>query len=612
MKKNKGIIPNTRYSSWKLSNEPGISKEYIRITDKILESWQKIVDTMAEIINVPSALIMKVDSPYIEVFSSSISKNNPYEAGDRENLTGLYCEEVIKKKEKLFVPNALKDKKWDKNPDIKLGMISYLGYPILWPDGEVFGTICVLDSKENRYEKRYEDLMLSFKELAESHLALLFQDIADKKNLEDILDNLTDGIIAHDKERRILFFNRAAERITGHRKEHVLGKDCHEAFGEPFCGGRCSFQKGAPEALDHLSYYLNIFTKDGEPRRLEMSVSGMNDNTRTFVGVIASFRDVTDLIGLKIQVGDLTGFAGLIGRDPKMLKIYRQIRNMATNDYPVHISGETGTGKELVAAAIHNESRRGGSPFVPINCGALPDGVLESELFGHVKGAFTGAVRDKKGRFELANRGTLFLDEVTDLPRVVQAKLLRVLQEGTFERVGGEKTASVDVRIISATNRNLKHEVKKGNFREDLYYRINVVPIYLSPLRKRRNDIPLLVEHFLNKALEEGQETPGLSKEALAKMIDYSWPGNVRELQSALRFALVKSNGHVIKPDDLPLELKEWKRKRPSPGPSRILDLESVRTALAESGGNKAKAARILGVGRATLYRFLTDFPEVS
>ena len=612
MKKNKDIILNTKYSFWKLNNEQGVSKEYIRITDKILNSWQKIVDTMAEIINVPSALIMKVDHPYIEVFSSSISNNNPYKAGDREHLTGLYCEEVLKNKEKLIVPNAMKDKKWHKNSDIKLGMISYLGFPILWPDGEAFGTICVLDSKENRYEKRYEDLMLRFKELAESHLSLLYQDLTVIKNLGDILDNLTEGIIAHNKDRCILFFNRAAEEITGYRREDVLGKDCHEAFGGPFCGGRCSFQKGAPETIDHLSYPLNILTKDGQARRVEMSVTGMNDNAGSFVGVIASFRDVTDLIGLKIQVGDLTGFAGLIGRDPKMLHLYRQIRDMGANDYPVHISGETGTGKELVAAAIHNESRRGGGPFVPVNCGALPEGILESELFGHVKGAYTGAVRDKKGRFELANRGSLFLDEVTDLPRVVQAKLLRVLQEGTFERVGGEKTISMDVRIISASNRELKREVKRGSFREDLYYRINVVPINLPPLRKRRNDIPLLVEHFLNKALEEGQETPGLSKEALAKMIDYPWPGNVRELQSALRFALVKSSGRIIKPDDLPLELKEWKRKRPSPGPSQKLDAESVRAALTQSGGNKARAARLLGVGRATLYRFLADFPDVS
>jgi len=431
------------------------------------------------------------------------------------------------------------------------------------------------------------------------------------KNLEDILDNLTEGIIAHDKKRRILFFNRAAEKITGQSRENVLGKDCHEAFGGPFCGGHCSFRQGPPDFLDHLYYPLNILTKEGQPRRLEMSVSGMNDDRGGFVGIIASFRDVTDLMALKIQVGDLTGFAGIIGRDPKMLQIYRQIRDMATNDYPVHISGDTGTGKELVAAAIHNESRRGGMPFVPINCGALPEGVLESELFGHVKGAFTGAVRDKKGRFELANHGTLLLDEVADLPKLVQAKLLRVLQEGTFEPVGSEKTVSVDVRIISATNRDLKRAVKRRDFRDDLYYRINVVPIHLPPLKKRKNDIPLLVEHFLSKSVEEGRDSQGLSKEALAIMTGYPWPGNVRELQSAIRFALVKARGRIIQPDNLPMELQEWKDSRSSRGPSRKLDPESVKTALTRSGGNKAKAARFLGVGRATLYRFLEDFPDL-
>lgn len=436
--------------------------------------------------------------------------------------------------------------------------------------------------------------------------------LADKEGLERILDNLTEGIIAHDKERHVVFFNRAAEKITGYSRKDVLGKDCHEAFGAPFCGGRCSFQDGPPDSLDNLFYPLNILARDGQSRRIEMSVSGINDSSGDIIGVIASFRDVTDLVALKIQVGDLKGFAGIIGRNPKMLQVYTQIRDMATNDYPVHIFGETGTGKELVAAAIHKESRRGGKPFVPVNCGALPEGILESELFGHVKGAFTGALRDKKGRFELANGGTMFLDEITDLPRIVQAKLLRVLQEGTFERVGDEKTISVDVRIISATNRDLKREVERGNFREDLYYRINVVPIHLPPVRKRKSDVPILVEHFLDKAQEEGQETLGLSKEALAMITDYPWPGNVRELQSALRFALVRSSGRIIKPDDLPLELKEWKKARPSPGPSRKLDLQRVRAALTKSGGNKAKAARLLGVGRATLYRFLADFLDVS
>ncbi|MBW2107734.1 MAG: sigma 54-interacting transcriptional regulator [Deltaproteobacteria bacterium] len=432
------------------------------------------------------------------------------------------------------------------------------------------------------------------------------------KTLEAVFDSLTEGIIIHDAHRRIEFFNKAAQAITGYSAEDVIGKDCHEVFGQPFCGRRCSFERGIPEALDRVYYPLNLLTKSGEPRRVEMTVSGRYNPAGECTGAIASFRDVTDLTGLKIQTGTLTGFAGIIGRDPKMLRVYRQIKDLGTNDYPVHISGETGTGKELVAAAIHNDSRRGGGPFVPVNCAALPEGVLESELFGHVKGAFTGAIRDKKGRFELAHKGTLFLDEVADLPKMVQAKLLRVLQEGRFERLGDEKATSVDVRIISASNRNLKQEVTKGNFRDDLYYRINVVPIHLPPLRERKGDIPLLIEHFLDQARREGHPVGDVSQRALALLATYPWPGNVRELQNALHFALVKSKGRSIEDEHLPLELRQWHRHRPSRGPVPKLNAQDVRKALAQTGGNKAKAARVLGVGRATLYRFLAASRDVS
>jgi PAS domain S-box-containing protein len=612
MKKNKHSHSKSPYLSNMLRLKTRIDKNDIQISDAVIHSWQGMMNTISEIVDVPVALIRKVDGPDIEVVSSSQSSHNPYEIGKKGDLVGCYCEKVIETRNQLLVPNARSNGEWDKNPDVKLGMISYLGLPCSWPDGEIFGTICVLDSKEHSYDSNNVKLMLRFKELVEAHLALVYKNMVDRRSLEDILDNLTEGIIAHDTERRILFFNRAAEQITGYPREDVIGKDCHTVFGGPFCGGRCSFRNDAPQSLDHVAYPLNILTRDGEPRRLEMTVIGMGDDMGHLVGAIASFRDVTDLIGLKIAYGDLKGFAGIIGRNPAMLQVYRQIRDLATNDYPVHISGETGTGKELVAVGIHNESRRGGRPFVPVNCAALPESMLESELFGHVKGAFTGAVRDKKGRFDLADNGTLFLDEVADLSRGVQAKLLRVLQDGTFERVGGEKTVSMNVRLISATNRDLKREVGRGHFREDLYYRINVVPIHLPPLRERQNDIPLLVAHFLAQAAEDGQTTIGFSNEAMSVMTGYPWPGNVRELQSAIRFALVRSKGRLIQLGDLPIELKDWHNLRSTRGLSRKLDTESVRAALAQTGGNKAKAARILGVGRATLYRFLADFPNVS
>jgi DNA-binding NtrC family response regulator len=321
--------------------------------------------------------------------------------------------------------------------------------------------------------------------------------------------------------------------------------------------------------------------------------------------------DITELNTLRRRLKTEQSFAGIIGRDNSMQELFETIRNVAEVDVPVLVQGESGTGKELVAAAIHTEGHRANKPFVPVNCGALPEGLLESELFGHVKGSFTGALRDKKGRFELAHGGTLFLDEVSDLPRVLQPKLLRVLQDGTFERVGDEKTISVDVRIISAANRDLKKEVKRGNFRDDLYYRISVVPIHLPPLRERRNDIPLLVDHFLHEAAQRyNRQLPTISKEAMSVMMAYRWPGNVREMQNAIQFAIVKCRGSEILSQDLPLELKNLAGLSPSRGPSKKLDIDIVLSALKQTGGNKAKAARLLCIGRATLYRFLADYPE--
>jgi DNA-binding NtrC family response regulator len=333
-----------------------------------------------------------------------------------------------------------------------------------------------------------------------------------------------------------------------------------------------------------------------------MSVVGMKDEAGRFAGVLAAIKDITSLVGMKLWAGEIAGFAGIVGRDPRMIQIFKQITRLAENDYPVLITGETGTGKELVAAAIHSESRRSRGPFVPVNCGALPEGVVESELFGHVKGAFSGALRDKKGRFELAHGGTIFLDEVAELPRNMQVKLLRVLENGAFERVGGEKTVTVDVRVISATNRELKREIERKNFRRDLYYRLNVVPVHLPPLRERKGDIPLLVEYFLSRARKGEGKARRFSPEALSLLQKYLWPGNVRELQNAVYYALARSEGRTMGPEDLPQEIRREGSRR---GPSPKLNRDAVQAALTQCRGNKVMAARLLGVGRATLYRFL-------
>ncbi len=454
----------------------------------------------------------------------------------------------------------------------------------------------------------------------------LTQTILDADNLNLILDNLKLGIIAHTPERIITVFNKEAERITGYSKEEVVGRDCHLVFQAPFCGGKCSFCDGEPEPqfIDREKEYpLNIVTKDGSTRQLEMTVSAIINQKKIFKGVLASFRDVTESFNLSLKAENLSNFAGIIGKDKVMQDIFRQIKDVALYNYPVHVSGDTGTGKERVAYAIHDISSYGNGEFVPVNCGAIPEGIVESELFGHVKGAFSGAIKERKGRFELAHKGTLFLDEVADLPLKTQVKLLRFLQEGSFEKVGGEKKVSVDVRIISATNKNLKDEVKNGKFREDLFYRLNVIPIHLPPLRERKSDIPLLAAHFLKEAESESQAAvPELSPESLEAMLDYHWPGNVRELKNVIQFSVVRSRGKKIMPSDLPFEITRDQdvvfRAAPQSLPPQIpasrgkLDMESVKTAIKKSGGNKSKAARLLGVGRATLYRFLAQNEAVK
>ena len=452
--------------------------------------------------------------------------------------------------------------------------------------------------------------------------------IQQRRRAHQILDNLEEGIVAHDHFRCISLFNRAAEQITGFSRAQALGQDCHTVFQpDGLCGSSCHFSGAQRGKVGRkVEYEMNIRSKDGVDRRLKMAVRPMKMGAGRFPGILAVMRDITEVSELRQRVNLNNVFHGTVGNSVAMQDIFQTIRQVSTSDYPVQVSGESGTGKELVARAIHAESRRSKGPFVPINCGALPENILESELFGHVRGAFTGAIRDKKGRFELAHKGTLFLDEVGELTPTFQVKLLRVLQEKRFEMVGGERSVTVDVRIISASNRDLRQMVQEGTFREDLFYRLCVVPIDLPPLRERREDLPLLAEHFLKTIrVETGKPELNLSDEALDAVMRHRWPGNVRELINALQFAAIRSpaDNPEIAVWHLPPEVRSDATALPpvsqsapavagmeSPSGRRFkLDPESVRRALSEAGGNKVQAAKILGVGRATLYRFLSRTP---
>lgn len=357
---------------------------------------------------------------------------------------------------------------------------------------------------------------------------------------------------------------------------------------------------------------------DGGYRTLESAFRRIVVAGETLWCVVAT--DVTELTRLRRKVSAQRGIAGIVGRDPAMLELSDSIRELAGEDVPVLILGESGTGKELIASAIHREGPRGAKNFVAINCGALPDTLLETELFGHVKGSFTGAHRDKKGRFELADGGSIFLDEVGELSPAMQIKLLRVLQEGTFEKVGAETSCKVDVRVISATNKDLQREVAARRFREDLYYRLSVVPLTLPPLRERLTDIPLLVAHILDEEAirSDRRHDPArpprkvtVAREALALLVAHRWPGNIRELQNVLRFALIKCKGNVIRPEHLPPSFAAPGRSSACvKGRKPKISADAAAQALQQAGGHPGEAARSLGVSRATLYRHLPKEEE--
>ena len=431
-----------------------------------------------------------------------------------------------------------------------------------------------------------------------------------------VVESSINPIAITDLQGRLTYINHSFLELWGYNKlDEVVGRSTDKFW---YRTTKASWMRET--VLRSGSWIGKITGKRKDGAKLDLQLSAFLVKDRDELGeplcIVFSFVDITEMTQLRRRLKTEQSFAGIIGRDPKMLELFETIRELADVNVPVLIQGESGTGKELVAAAIHNDGAGADKPFVPVNCGALPEGVLESELFGHVKGSFTGAVCDRKGRFELANGGTIFLDEIADIPGSMQVKLLRVLQEGAFQRVGGEETIKVDVRVISATNKNLAEQVAVGTFRADLFYRLCVVPLYLPPLRERRNDIPLLADYLLKKSLTGlGLHNVALSQEATDIMLDYDWPGNVRELENALQYALVKCRDDLLLPEHFPSNiLKASGRTLSSPKKprKRKLDPDIVWRTLEETGGNKVEAAARLAVSRSTLYRFLQESQETS
>ncbi|MBD3236157.1 MAG: PAS domain-containing protein [Candidatus Eisenbacteria bacterium] len=468
---------------------------------------------------------------------------------------------------------------------------------------------------------------------------------------EVILDSIADGVFTVDRDWNITSFNRAAERILGVDREQAIGQKCFDVFRADICQSACALRHTIETGEQLIDKRVNILDAEGRRIQVRISTAVLRDEGGEVVGGVETFRDLTAIELLRKEVRRQFTFADIVSKNHEIQRIFGILPDIAASDSSVLIEGPSGSGKELFARAIHDLSPRRKKPFVAVSCGALPGTLLESELFGYVRGAFTDAKRDKPGRFALAEGGTLLLDEVGELPLPLQVKLLRVLQERTYEPLGGTTPVRADVRIVAATNLRLKQQVAAGQFRDDLYYRLNVVRIDLPPLARRREDIPLLVEHFMERFnARMGKQIDEVSDEVLDLLMAYPFPGNIRELENAIEHAFILCHGRRIEREHLPRELLDHDPRRaeaagggspdsartpgrtdlapdgqedtswggpagghPPPRDARGTALSvieqaragAIREALARHGGDRQRAAASLGVHKTTLWRWM-------
>ncbi len=440
----------------------------------------------------------------------------------------------------------------------------------------------------------------------------------DQRFFSLIFDTIPQGIFTIDENGLITSFNRSAEAITGYKEEEVQGRPCYEIFQADLCEVSCPLKKSITTREANEARQATVTIKGG--RRLPISIftSALVNDAGEVIGGVEMFRDVSTEVELKKKLYETYQFEDIVTKSPAMKDLLEMLPLVSQSLSTVLIYGESGTGKELIARAIHNNGPRRSRPFVAINSAAVPDTLIESELFGYKKGAFTDAKKDKPGRFARAEKGTLFLDEVSELSPSIQAKLLRVLEDKEYEPLGGTETMKADVRIIAATNRELDHEVRAHRFRQDLFFRFNVVNLRLPPLRDRREDIPLLIEHFIKRFNAiQGRRIQRCSERVMATLLAYPFPGNVRELENAIEHAFVVCVGEVIQLDDLPAHIVKAVMDGAAPIPAlkkegiqplQSAEAEVIKNVLAQHHGNRSRAAAELGISRSTLWRKMVRY----
>jgi PAS domain S-box-containing protein len=426
-----------------------------------------------------------------------------------------------------------------------------------------------------------------------------------------ILSSITDGVFTVDSERIITSFNPAAEKITGVPASKAIGKRCYQVFHSDICENGCLLEKTLKSGLEVIDQPVNIINSRGDKTPISISTAVLRDDDGNVLGAVETFRDLSAIEQLRKELRKNYSFEDIISKSPKIHKLFAILPDIAESESTVLIQGPSGSGKELFARAIHNLSPRRNEPYVVINCGTLPTELFESELFGYAQGAFTDAKKDKIGKLALAEGGTVFFDEIGDLPMSTQVKLLRLLQQREYEPLGSTEIVRSNIRIVAATNRNLRDEVAQGKFRDDLYFRLAVVKLDLPALRDRREDIPYLVDHFIRKNnARRGKNIVSVSPQVMSELMRHDFPGNIRELENIIEYCFVVCHGSIIQLEHLPTEFRQRIGSEEPPAKAtatplgKILDEQArIRAALTKHAGHQSHAAQELGIDRTTLWR---------
>lgn len=521
---------------------------------------------------------------------------------DRETFDLVFLDIVLKERSGMELLKEIKAR----GLDVPVVMIT--GYPNMETVYEAL-TLGASDYISKPFQKSHivhvAQKALRFSELAQSEAQY-------RRDLEAVFKGLAEGIVVLDDSLRVRELNPTARGLLNIQDEDVKGRPLHEIMA-PCHNIALEMLAEAMKTKAPSKRLLHQCVHEGMGAVMTYSVAPLLDERGTTCGAILVVRDETRLVDPHRDVGTREVFCGLVGRHPQMQKLYTMVEALGPVPSTVLISGESGTGKSIVAHAIHDSGMRRSRPFVKVDCAALHEQLLESELFGHVRGAFTGAIADKPGRFEVANGGTIFLDEIGDISPRMQLLLLRVLQEGTFERVGDNRPRKVDVRVIAATNRDLKARMAEGAFREDLFYRLNVIELNVPALRQRASDLPLLVEHLVQKHSKRlGMQSKMPSPAAMQRIVAYHWPGNVRELENTLERALILSKGPFLDIEHFPAPANQEEHDADAHAGYKGITREALLGALQRARGNKSKAAELLGVNRRTVYRKIDEYGLVQ